>query len=766
MGRVAQRAFVAHSGHPIEASREALVMSVTFSPIGPWLLVVLFAVGVTVLTVWAYRQRLKGTTGRWRWIALALRLAAVLLCVLAAFRPSVVLREKKTQTSSLLFLIDASTSMTLNDEAGGKTRWERASSTLAEARNLVKGLGPNLESKFYRFDASLQEQPADDKSPPKGRSTALGDALREAVKRSAGTRVASVVVLADGANNDGFSPLEEAHQLRSQQIPVVTVGFGSENAGPGSHDISLRDLVAGPTVFVKNQLQVKGAVVVRGFPNQPIDVEMWVDRKSDQDKAVAETHLKAPEGTEVVPLTGLKYIPQTPGEKMITIRVKPKDGELLTSNNEVSTFVTVLAGGLNVLFLQGPHSPWEHKFLQRAIAASPDIEADLRVLLKPPGDGKSNIDDSEFAPGKYNVYILSDLPANFLTPIQQQLLTRAVEKGAGLIMLGGRSSFGPGGWADTSVARVLPVDIHPGDGQNEPEQGVKFVPNQTGLDNFLFQVGPNRPESRRIWNALPKLPGANRFGAPKLGAFVLAETEPPVREPLMIGMNSPAGGRVLAFAGETWVWARASDEGRLAHRKFWRQIIFWLSRKEDQGENTVKIALDRRRIAIGQKIEMTVTARDAKNVPLTDVTYETKVSREDAPGVSEPVPMYSDGEQSRGTYPALNGQPGVYKVTVKGSRGGAEIGHDEARFLVYQDDREMENPAADLNLLRQIAQDTAGQSLAPEKLANYLKSLDGKVETEYVTPTEHRIWDNWPFFLIFTAILTLEWWLRKRNGWV
>ena len=87
-------------------------------------------------------------------------------------------------------------------------------------------------------------------------------------------------------------------------------------------------------------------------------------------------------------------------------------------------------------------------------------------------------------------------------------------------------------------------------------------------------------------------------------------------------------GRVLAYGGDTWVWARASEEGRLAHRKFWRQVIFWLSHKENQGEDQVKLSLDRRRIAVGQKLELTATARDSKGMPLTDVTYETKVERE------------------------------------------------------------------------------------------------------------------------------------------
>ena len=37
----------------------------------------------------------------------------------------------------------------------------------------------------------------------------------------------------------------------------------------------------------------------------------------------------------------------------MTVRVEPREGELVTTNNEVSTFVTVRAGGINVLYLVG-----------------------------------------------------------------------------------------------------------------------------------------------------------------------------------------------------------------------------------------------------------------------------------------------------------------------------------------------------------------------------------------------------------------------------
>src|SRR5689334_12183464 len=108
-------------------------MSVSFNPIGSWFVVVLAAVVVTILTVWAYHQRLRGTVGAWRWFALGLRLAAVLLCVLASMRPSILIDEKQKDPSSLIFLVDDSMSMTLAGGPNGQSRWATIMDALAKA---------------------------------------------------------------------------------------------------------------------------------------------------------------------------------------------------------------------------------------------------------------------------------------------------------------------------------------------------------------------------------------------------------------------------------------------------------------------------------------------------------------------------------------------------------------------------------------------------------------------------------------------------------
>ena len=213
-------------------------MSLSFSPIGPWPLVALAALGVVGATIWAYRARLRETQGRWRWIALTLRMLSVLLCLIAAARPSLVLLRKVKQTASLVFLIDASESMTITDEAGHQMRWEVAKKNLDESVAVLKKRLPDLDVKVFRFDTRLREDSPGEPNPPKGKGSEIGGALDEMLRRFQGARVATAVLLSDGRSNGGPSPLDVAQRLRKHQIPVVTVGFGSEGGGASARDLS------------------------------------------------------------------------------------------------------------------------------------------------------------------------------------------------------------------------------------------------------------------------------------------------------------------------------------------------------------------------------------------------------------------------------------------------------------------------------------------------------------------------------------------------
>jgi uncharacterized membrane protein len=737
-------------------------MNVSFNPIGSWALLAPLAVLVVGLSLWVYVHRLRGTLGRWRWVALSLRVLAMLLCLAAALRPSLLLLRKEKLPTSIVFLMDVSKSMTIKDQAHDQARSDAARDTERKAKEFLKKYAPGIEAKFFKFAETLQNDRPEDAALPVGNITALGTALVEAAKQSAGTKVVAIVPFSDFNNTGGIPPLLAAQQLRGQQIPVVGVIYGNENANNASRDIAVRELTAGPTVFSKQEVQVTGAISVRGFPTgEKVEVELLAEGRDGKPAVVDKTTIQVKELETVTPVRGLKWTPDRPGDTKVSLRVAPKDRELLTNNNEMSTFVTVLGGGINVMYVQASPFSWESRYLVRALDASDRIRVDLRHVRQ-----AGEIRDEELAPGRYDAIILGDVPAEFLTDLQQNLVYRGVENGAGLLMLGGRRSFGVGGWSNSKVADLLPVNIHPGDGQLEPADGVKVVPDRLGLENYVTRLSADRAQSARIWALMPPIPGANRFSGLKRSAIVLASTPPPDNEPIMIATEFGKG-RALAFAGETWPWARdfSLDEVRAAHRRIWRQAILWLTHKEDDGESKVQLTLDRRRVALGDKLGISVSASDAKGEPIPDIKYEVRVEPLAPAAKSEAVDVFAQGKESLGNYFAT-GKAGDYRVSVVGTHNGKEVGSAKARFLIYQDDRELENTAADLAILSQIAEITGGKSLRPESLEDYLKTLKSEITTEYLTQKEQRLWDKWPFFLAFVIVLTGEWWLRKRNGWV
>src|SRR5262249_6983152 len=157
-------------------------------------------------------------------------------------------------------------------------------------------------------------------------------------KQQEGTnrRMARLVVLSDFTSNRGPDPLEVARQLKGRGVPIITVGLGTENAGTAHKDVALRDIVNSPTVFMKNQLEVRATLVAHGFANRTLGVELFVEGQSDP---VAKTQVKVPDGVDTIPVTGIKFVPTSAGDKRLTLKVAPQEGELVVSNNEISTFV-------------------------------------------------------------------------------------------------------------------------------------------------------------------------------------------------------------------------------------------------------------------------------------------------------------------------------------------------------------------------------------------------------------------------------------------
>jgi hypothetical protein len=328
----------------------------------------------------------------YQWAALmALRLTVVLLTLLAMLRPTLIYTKVEPQQASLVLLVDGSRSMQVADSLGDRSRWDSMNVLLEAAAADVARLDETWDVKAYEFADDVRKLDVRAgrlalANAPAGEQSAVGAAINDALDRETTGRVLAMLLMSDGAQRAAaprdMPPQLAARRLAAEHIPLYTFTFG-KSGGSERADLAVDDLVTNETVFAEAPTEVRGSLITEGYANQQVKVQLlWeaAGRMDVVDTAQMDTSIEG--GT--VPIQ-LKHTPRLPGEYKVTLRVEPREGELVTTNNEVSTFVTVRAGGIKVLYLVGAKrigggpGP-EQRFVRDALARSPDIVIERRLI--------------------------------------------------------------------------------------------------------------------------------------------------------------------------------------------------------------------------------------------------------------------------------------------------------------------------------------------------------------------------------------------------
>lgn len=743
----------------------------SFYPIADSYLLVALASAVLLGLLLIGPARGRVSLGR-RLVLIGLRLVLVLAVILAMLRPTMLYTHTTKQAATLVVLTDQSRSMSTPDEPDGKTRWQAQRRALEDARTALRDLAGEFEVKAYAFDAEAHALDVESgrlplPEEPEGRQTALGAVLEDVLRQQAGKRLLGVILLSDGAQRAypprDLLPQVAANQYRYLGYPLYTFRFGQARGVGQLRDVSVKELLATDRVFVKNELTVSGQVRADGYVNREVPVQLEYETAPGKMEVVGQERLRVTADGQVLPVQ-FTYIPETPGEHKLTLKVVDQPGDWVSTNNQMSTFVNVLKGGLKVLYLEGTVRP-ETTFLRRSLDTSEDINVELsRMDARKPQTRHAELGEW-LKPGKYDVYILGDLDAQAFEGRELETLSQTVAQGAGLIMLGGIHSFGAGGYAKTAMADVLPIRMDNMERQSflDPVAGDLHWPGPLAMrprlevNRFMLNLGGSLEESRQIWSRLPPLKdGANRFRGLKPGALVLAEGAKD--QPLLVS-HQFGNGRVLAFAGDsTWRWVTHGFEG--AHKRFWRQVILWLARKDESLEGNVWVKPETRRLSPNQPLRFSVGAQGADGELLRDATFQAEVRLPDRS--VRAVQIVRGQDVASGSFRDTLA-PGDYTIRVVASHGGKEVGTAQARFLVVEEDLERDNAMADSSLLETLARMTGGESLAPEELPALIRRLGlNRADLEVQTETKETLWDSWPFFLVMVGVLVLEWFLRKR----
>lgn len=749
----------------------------SFSPIFDSYGLIALAILALSLLLWI-RPNFGQASRRRRGVLGGLRLLVVLLLLLAALRPTCVRTTSKTERSTLLILADRSRSMRQPHAAGSQTRWEAQRAALDACTATLADVSRDVEVKAWTYADSLQAieggiVPLVDMSPDG--NTDIGDSLQMALRSQLGKRLVGVVLLGDGVQTV-VSPRVElydaAREVGRLGYPLFPVVFGPVAAAAQARDVAVESLPDQFTVFVKNELRVKGAIRVRGYVNQAVPIELTLTDAAGQTRIVGTRSVTAPEDNALVDVA-FDLTPQETGVFKLSLRAAAQAGELVTQNNELGAYLHVLEGGLKVLYLEG-ELRHEQLFLSRSLDASPDLDLEFQ-WIDPRRRDRWPVDlSSLLEKPKFDVLILGDLDSTALGDRGLEAIAKAVDSGRGLAMLGGYHSFGPGGYGEGPLSPVLPIKMDKFERQmfDEPHRVDLHVAGPVKLalsrPHPITQLAAGADNESR-WGALPPLDGINKFLELKSGAGTQVLLESTRQEPVLV-TSEYGKGRVLTFAGDsTWRWrmrGRGDD-----HRRFWRQAILWLARREDSQRNDVWLRLAQRRLLRGAKLTWSAGARAPTGEPLPDAQLAADLVGPD--GKRTPLPLAKGKEEWNGVV-ETRGAPGDYRIELRALVQGKVVGEARGEFLVFDQDLELATPGADHDQMARLAdltRDHGGRVVAPEGLPALLAELAEKSRSVQVeVQTSWRLGDTaldaWLVFLAMVALLSAEWYLRKRWGLV
>ena len=757
-------------------------MKLYFEPIWPWPVVALAAIAMVFTVVRLYRQRLRRLTPGYRRAVLTLRIVAAALLVFAMFRPGLEFREQTSRETQLIILADRSRSMSVPDGPGQVERRQSLIQQYASLDESLEELGELTDIRVFDFAEDLT-QIDELTNNTEGTQTPIGMTLESVLEEARSTKLLAVMLMSDGAQRAVFpnnsDPRAIARRFGDLQVPIYTSGFGTTSYEDTATDVSVEDVLVDPLVFEKQTVPVTARIRCRGLSGQPVIVRLLIEDRTGKNPgesgelkpapalrdATPIVRLDAPDGSDVVPVE-LSFVPEAAGEFKIRIAIEPVGGEVRLSNNQFETIVTVQEGGLRVLYVD--RLRWEFKFLKR-IRRSEKIELDILPIRVGPLLDSNRLEGDLFEPGAYDAYIIGDVPASVLGKSNLAELAKRVREGAGLMMLGGDYSFAPGGYGGTPIAEVLPVRMPPGRpspdalDQYQVEDEIAMVPTPAGLNRFLMRLDNDPATNRQLWQGLPKLSGASRLQDRGGLAEVLAATTAGL--PLLISYEYGKA-RVLAFAGDTtWQWAMGTQAQQNAHERFWSQIILWLTHREADGNTPVWITADPRNFAPSQTASLRLGARDDDGNPLPKAQFDVEIVKPD--GGTAGGNVVQRGEDFGVDFSDTE-SPGDFWAHVRATQDGEFYGDAWTRFLVNSRDLELDYPAADHELLDEIALLSGGRFLKPEQLNEQLQTWieDGLPNRELVKVRQVTLWDNWPFLLAFCLTLSTEWFLRKRRGLV
>ncbi len=440
----------------------------------PFFLLLLAAIPVLIFV---QRQAHRGAASpRWRGAGIrkkaifSLRCAALLCAILAL---ADLHRTYQQQRLAVAFLIDTSESIasTAHEKAlekinaaiaelkttdrFGIIRFARETSILREIRPKQDF---SLEDEAKQVLETLTEHTL-------GRDgTDVLTAVKNAIRILPDNYHKRIVLFSDGTHNAGGTPLKDYLPLFSASgVEILTIPLDTIKDAVRVVQLQL------PTRVRKAQRFGIDAVIETDGSIPSLNAALY-----REDRLIAEFEWQLPSGRHVRPL----LTQQISEEGIHAYRLKLNLIDEIPENNQADAVVQIR------------DKPQVSVYTERNLA---DI-SQLKTVLEENGFDVEVLSPIEMptelvALQRSDVLILSNVPAHSLSSEQRQQIENYVrDLGHGLVVTGGRRAYGPGGYTDTALERVLPVEMTPR--ERKDAVAIVFVLDTSG--SMANYVGPRQ----------------------------------------------------------------------------------------------------------------------------------------------------------------------------------------------------------------------------------------------------------------------------------
>ena len=743
--------------------------SLAFHSLWPSWITVLLALGAVAGAYWLYRRTSAVLPPSWRYGLACLRAGAFLIVVLILSQPVLRIHSAIAQQNFVAVAYDVSKSMGIRDGVQGRSRLEDVRQILRPGDNpLIRELESKFKLRFFRFSGSAERTAEFEDAARHGDFTDLERSLNQIASELATVPVAGIVLISDGADNHSANLNAVAAQFRARGIPVYAIGIGSANL---KHDTEIVRVAAPRKVLKDTMVEAEVSVRSSGYPGRSARLLVL-----EQDRQLQSQPIALGSDGEVKTFK-TRFSSQLAGAKIFKFRLEPFSDEKVRENNEQTVLIRVEDERPKILYVEG-EPRHEYAFLRRATL--PDKNLWLVSLLRQ-AEGNFLSQEVEFPETlskgfptdredlfQYKAVILGSVEASFFTFDQLRMISDFVSRrGGGLLMLGGKNSFGQGGYVNTPLEDVSPVILGQSASAVPEFQALEYKVRLTsyGLQHATCRLSPSDDQNRKRWEEAHSLVGYNPTVGLKPGATALAQASVPDargQNPVILAFQRFGRGKSVAFtASSSWRWRMGLEHSDNFHELFWKQMLRWLV---SDVTDPVTVTTEKHSYSPDESALLRVETNDAAFMPINNaqLTAQVKAPSGELTAATLTWDVEKDGVYS-GTFNPR--EEGVHEVTVEAFQAGKILGTSKASFRVAESGEEFHDAAMNAGLLRRLSSETGGRYYSSGDLESLPEDI-AYVDKGASRLEDKDLWDMPFLFLLLAGLISAEWILRKRKGLV